>query len=673
MKSFENFTKPLMWFMALPLVAFMAGCSGNDPILGNIDVHAVPVPPTVTAVAPANIATAVPINTKIITAAFSKAMTGTTLNTTSFKLECPAGTPVLGGGAVTYLSAGNVATLPLPAATNLPPSTVCTATVTAAAKDTTGLPMASDFVWTFTTGATPDTTLPGVALTVPVTTTPGPTLNVPANSAITAVFTEDMAPATLASPATNFTLTCAPSCVTPTPAGTVSYTPASRIATFKLTPAGTLLEAGKTYTATIIGTGTTPAKDLAGNALAGISTAPATPNDYVWTFTVASPDIIRPTITLESPADLAPAALVGSTVNATFSEAMDLSSATFTLTAPPPIGTVTGTWVYYPASKIATFTPGSPLISNTTYTATITGAKDLAGNPLTTVVSTVAPINKPNPWTFTTEAAGPVVPLGALSSFAIATYGDLSNTGATKINGDTVLHPTSTCNLIPILFADGPGFGACGGFAPTNNAGDQVITSSFPDAVTAPPLMSLLTVKWNNISPAIMAGGTVLGCSTIGTGGGAGALIGCAGNATLPPGVYTGAPSIGIAGDLTLDGGGDPNALFVFQAPSSTVIAADGAASPGIHTRILLINGAKASNVWWYVGSSATLGTNSEFQGNILASASITMKTGATSCGRLLAGASGSGAFVFDSNVVSVPGHPNAPPTALGNVPATCQ
>jgi energy-converting hydrogenase Eha subunit B len=62
------------------------------------------------------------------------------------------------------------------------------------------------------------------------------------------------------------------------------------------------------------------------------------------------------------------------------------------------------------------------------------------------------------------------------------------------------------------------------------------------------------------------------------------------------------------------------------------------------------------------VGSSATLNAGTTFQGNILASASISMGTLTTSCGRLLAGATGAGAFTFLSNTVSVPGHPNAPP-----------
>jgi hypothetical protein len=124
------------------------------------------------------------------------------------------------------------------------------------------------------------------------------------------------------------------------------------------------------------------------------------------------------------------------------------------------------------------------------------------------------------------------------------------------------------------------------------------------------------------------------------------------------PGVYTSITSILITGDITLDGQGDANAVFIFQSASSLTMA-DGAISPGAHTRILLTNGTKASNVWWQVASSATLGSYCEFQGNILAAFDITMKTGSTACGRSMAGAwvGGAGAYIFDSNVVSVPGN----------------
>jgi hypothetical protein len=137
------------------------------------------------------------------------------------------------------------------------------------------------------------------------------------------------------------------------------------------------------------------------------------------------------------------------------------------------------------------------------------------------------------------------------------------------------------------------------------------------------------------------------------------------------PGTYIAAAAIGIHDDLTLDAQGDGNAEFFFQAGSSLTLAA-GAAPPGTRTRILLKNGAKASNVWWQVTSSATIGTYAEFQGNILAALNITIDTKATSCGRLMAGAwvGGAGTLIFSGNVISVPGKPFAPPAGYST---TCE
>jgi len=181
-----------------------------------------------------------------------------------------------------------------------------------------------------------------------------------------------------------------------------------------------------------------------------------------------------------------------------------------------------------------------------------------------------------------------------------------------------------------------------------------------------------LTAAFLSITPPAgpPAAGSLGGATPIAAPTGLGAVTGSAlvvGQNLFHPGVYQSITSIGIHDDLTLDAQGDPNAVFVFQS-SSTVITAAGAAPPGTRTRILLVNGAKASNVWWQVATSATLGAYTEFQGNILASASITMVTGATSCGRLLAGGFTAGAFVFDSNVVSVPGQPFAPPAGYSTV-----
>ncbi len=105
------------------------------------------------------------------------------------------------------------------------------------------------------------------------------------------------------------------------------------------------------------------------------------------------------------------------------------------------------------------------------------------------------------------------------------------------------------------------------------------------------------------------------------------AIVADLGGTTKPAGVYCTATGIGVTGTLTLDGGGDPDATFVFQAGSELTTAGD----------IVLINGAQAKNVWWQVGSSATLGTASQWQGNILALSSITLVDTTTLLGRALA------------------------------------
>lgn len=107
----------------------------------------------------------------------------------------------------------------------------------------------------------------------------------------------------------------------------------------------------------------------------------------------------------------------------------------------------------------------------------------------------------------------------------------------------------------------------------------------------------------------------------------ANAIVANLGGTTKAAGVYCTASGIGVTGTLTLDGGGDPNATFVFQAGSGLTTAGD----------VVLINGAKARNVYWQVGTSATIGTSSHWQGNILALTSITLVDNATLLGRALA------------------------------------
>jgi type VI secretion system secreted protein VgrG len=115
------------------------------------------------------------------------------------------------------------------------------------------------------------------------------------------------------------------------------------------------------------------------------------------------------------------------------------------------------------------------------------------------------------------------------------------------------------------------------------------------------------------------------------------------GGQTLTPGVYFFSSSAFLTGTLTLDAQGDPDALFVFQIGSTLISASDSS--------VLTINSADACEVYWQVGSSATLGTGTDFQGNILALASITMNTGATLLeGRALAR---NGAVTMDTNTIT--------------------
>ena len=134
------------------------------------------------------------------------------------------------------------------------------------------------------------------------------------------------------------------------------------------------------------------------------------------------------------------------------------------------------------------------------------------------------------------------------------------------------------------------------------------------------------------------------------------------GGQVLTSGVYdSAAGTLGVTGTLTLDAEGDSQAVFIFHA-ASTLITAPGSS-------VVLINGASACNVFWQVGSSATLDTTTSFKGTIMALTSIALKTGATLQGRALAR---NGAVTLDTNVISSaacspPTAPTIPNTSTGH------
>jgi hypothetical protein len=215
----------------------MSGFGGGlDPILGTPSFGAAP---TVTATSPASATpplTGVAVGSTV-TVSFSKPMSAASLTASSFTLACPAGTPVT--ATVSYDATTSVATLTPSAA--LPPSTLCEATGTTAAQDSTGIALVSPFVWRFVTAPLADTTRPTVVLTVPA----ADAMAVAVNTRVTATFSEDMAPDTINSE--SFTLT---NTTLSTPVeGTVRYAAGARTATFTPTAPATL-SASTVYTAT---------------------------------------------------------------------------------------------------------------------------------------------------------------------------------------------------------------------------------------------------------------------------------------------------------------------------------------------------------------------------------------------------------------------------------------
>ena len=706
MKTLENHSRVVPWLTALLLSILAAGCGGGGgqaPILGG---SVATMAPLVTAVFPSAGSTAIPINRKTVTAVFSKAMDPATLNTSSFTLSCAGATPTT-GAAVGYNTAGNVATLTLAAANNLPPNTLCTATVSTAAKDTLGAALATNFSWVFTTGAIIDTTPPTVTGTVNAN---GAT-DVAVNADISATFSESMnpftvngtnftmkesvtgnavagtvsysgvtvefRPAALLTAGTRYTLTIkgstggvtdladnamasdyvwswttgvggTPDTTAPVVNGTVpvggatnvftntkvsaTFSEAMRATTITDTNvlvtqtssgaavSGTLsytgvnatfvplsvLNTNTSYTVRIRG-GTSGVKDLAGNAMV---------NDYTssWT-TGAGADSTAPKVIVVNPADLATNVAVNSTVNATFDEAMDpltISTANFSVAG------VTGLVSYNASSNVATLTPSSNLAANTTYTATVsTGAKDLAGNALA--------LNKV--WSFTTAVVpvvSPSVSLGSAGSYgSFGGTAGMTNMGTlTLVNGNIGTTATGTSAVTGFhdtagdIYTQTPSnMGTVNGLIYTCTHSTTGPTSAGVNAAScALATQARLDAQSAYLALAAMPPGANPGANLAGL--------------TLAPGVYTSpSGSFLIEGaDLTLDAQGNANATWVFQMATTLTVGGPGAAAP---RSIILKGGAQARNVFWQVGSFATInaGGGGTMVGNILAQAGVSVST----------------------------------------------
>ena len=313
-------------------------------------------------------------------------------------------------------------------------------------------------------------------------------------------------------------------------------------------------------------------------------------------------DTTPPSVLSTDPQDGDTEVAFDAAVQATFSEAMDpqtIDGTSFTvmLGATPVPGTVSY------VDETVTFTPASDYPQNATLTATVTtAATDLAGNPLSDDFV----------WSFQTGSKLPQggVNLGSASTFAILAFNTVTNVNnpGTIVTGDLGISPGA----------------ALVGFPPGQIVGD----THAGDSVAANAKIDLLTA-YNDAAGRL----------------GAAVLPGDLSGLTFYPGLYKNSTSVMLsAGNFTLDTQGDSNAVFIFQMGSTFT------SSPG--TQMILSGGAKATNIYWAVGTSATLGTNSIFKGTLLAASALTMDTGAVIEGRLLAlGA----AVALDTNIITVP------------------
>ncbi|WUX65178.1 ice-binding family protein (plasmid) [Streptomyces sp. NBC_01431] len=206
------------------------------------------------------------------------------------------------------------------------------------------------------------------------------------------------------------------------------------------------------------------------------------------------------------------------------------------------------------------------------------------------------------------SALATFVDLGRADSFAVLAGSATTNTGPSVITGDVGVSPgTSISGYGPPAVVNG-----------TQHSADTVAQDAQTDLITA----------YNDAAGQPSDG----------------ALPPDAGGLTLVPGVYTASSTLGLTGTLTLDAQGNPNAVWVFQIGSGLTTASS--------SRVSLINGASPCNVFWKIGSSATLGTSTAFVGNILAMTSITATTSATIEGRALAR---NGAVTLDTNTITRP------------------
>ena len=524
--------------------------------------------PIVESTTPLSNALNVPLG-QVITATFNEEMDPGSINSTSFIVT--GSSPLT--GTVSY--SGKTASFkPL---SPLSENTTYTAKITTKVKDVMGNFLQLEYVWVFSTG----TLLRPVVIAVdPI----NDATSVPLNKIISATFNMDMNPATLNN--NTFKVSQGTNAV----AGSISYTGS----TVSFIPASPLL-ANKIYTVTI----TTGVKNSMDTAMTA---------DYIWNFTT---DMI-PTVIATDPMNNAINVALNQTVTANFSTIMDAASInTGTFTLKQGATTIQGTVSY--SGTTASFNPTNSLVVGKIYTATITnGAKSIGGNSMAADYV----------WNFTTVLLPPVpsvIDLGTAAMFgAFGGNAGITNQGLNTVINNGSLGTTAASTLITgfhdglIVYTETP-----------LNVGN--VTGDIFAAPPAPGTATSLAIAQKGLLDANAA---YLSISPAAKPGGSDPNAGELGGLTLAPGVYKSASgTFKISnGNLTLDAQGDPNATWIFQTASGLTV---GIAGPTGAKSVILINGGLPKNVFWYVGSAATINSagGGTMVGTIIANSGVTFST----------------------------------------------
>jgi hypothetical protein len=334
----------------------------------------------------------------------------------------------------------------------------------------------------------------------------------------------------------------------------------------------------------------------------------------------STPTSVVPTVMSSTPLDVATDVPVNGNATATFSEAMDSTTLTvtsFTVSSGNPAVDVAGTVIY--ANSKATFWPSAHLADNTNFTATITTeAKSAPGVALAANYV----------WSFTTGVTlepGLAVNLGAAGAFAILAKSGISTVPASAITGNIGVSPAAATFITGFsLTAD-----ATNVFATSTQVIGNVYAADY-----APPTPSNMTTS---VSDMLLAFADASGRAPDVTELGAGDI----GGMDLAPGVYKWGTGLLIPTDITLTGSATD--VWIFQ------IAADLTVSNTVN--MTLAGGAMPKNIFWQVAGFVDVGTTSHVEGIFLCQTAITLQTGASINGRLLAQT----AVVLDQSTVTQP------------------